>query len=87
MAGTRIGEVTHYFDKISVAVLDLADTIQVGDKVHFLGHSTDFHQEIKSLQIEHQAVEKADPGQDVALKVEHRVRPKDVVYKITEEEM
>jgi len=86
MSGKRIGQVTHYFDRISVAVLELTDKIQFGDMVHFLGHATDFKQEVKSLQIEHQNVDEAKPGQDVALKVTQKVHPKDAVFKITEDE-
>lgn len=86
MSGVRIGEVTHYFDKISVAVLALTDTIRVGDTVHILGHSTDFQQEVASLQIEHQPVSEAGPGQEAAMHVKQRVHPHDKVFKITGEE-
>lgn len=86
MSGKRIGKVTHFFDRISVAVLELTDKIRVGDTLHFLGHATDFKQEVKSLQIEHQNVEEAAPGQDVALKVAQKVHPNDAVFKITGEE-
>lgn len=86
MSGTRIGTVTHYFDHISVAVLNLTDKLHVGDQVHFLGHSTDFKQEVSSLQIEHKPVTEAKPGEDVAVKVIQRVHPSDGVFKITGEE-
>ena len=86
MSGKRIGKVTHFFDHISVAVLELTDKIRVGDTLHFLGHATDFKQEVTSLQIEHQNVEEAKPGQDVALKVAQKVHPNDAVFKITGEE-
>lgn len=86
MSGIRIGKVTHFFDRISVAVLDLTDTIRAGDTIHFLGHSTDFKQEVTSLQIEHQAVSEAGPGQEVAMKVIQNVHPNDAVFKITGEE-
>jgi putative protease len=86
MSGIRIGKVTHFFDKINVAVLDLTDTLRVGDMVHFLGHSADFKQEVASLQIEHQAVTEAGPGQEVAMKVTQNVHPNDAVFKITGEE-
>jgi len=86
MSSIRIGEVTHYFNTIGVAVLALTDTIRVGDTVQILGHSTDFRQEVKSLQIEHQPVSEAGPGQDVAMKVERRVRAHDKVFKLTGEE-
>lgn len=49
MSENCVGKVTHYFDRISVAVLGLTDKLRVGDMVHFLGHSTDFKQEVSSL--------------------------------------
>jgi putative protease len=82
MEGTRIGEVTHYFGNISVAVISLTGTIQVGDMVHLLGPTTDFRQEVKSLQIEHEQVEQVGEGQEVAMKVARRVRPRDKVFKL-----
>ena len=85
MSGIRIGQVTHFFDRISVAVLVLVETIRMGDTIHFLGHSSDFTQEIKSLQIEHQPVEEAGAGQEVAIKVDRPVRPGTSVFKITVE--
>ena len=84
MNGVYIGEVTHYYNKISVAVLDLVEPIRVGDVVRIMGHTSDFQQRVRSLQIEHQAVEEAEPGQDVAIKVDERVRHDDKVYKIEE---
>jgi hypothetical protein len=82
VAGKRIGKVTHYFDQIGVAVLALTDRVRVGDSLHFLGHGTDFIQVVASMQIEHKSVEAASPGDDVALKVEQRVRPNDAVFKV-----
>jgi translation elongation factor EF-1alpha len=85
MSGTQIATVTHFFDHVSVAVLSLTETIRVGDTVHFLGHSTDFKQQVTSLQIEHNEVNEAKPGDDVAMKVDQRVHPNDKVYKLTDE--
>jgi hypothetical protein len=84
MSDNPIGKVTHYFDRIGVAVLQLTDTIRVGDMLHFLGHSTDFKQKVDSLQIEHKNVAEGKPGQDVALKVSEKVHPNDKVLKVTE---
>lgn len=86
MAGIRVGKVTHFFDRISVAVLSLENTIQIGDTVHFLGRATDFKQKVESLQIEHQAVQQAGPGQEVAIKVIQKVHPNDSVFKLIGEE-
>jgi hypothetical protein len=82
MSGKRVGKVTHFFDHLSVAVLELTDTIRIGDTLHFLGHSTDFKQQITSLQIEHKAVDTAKPGADVALKVDQHVHPNDAIFKV-----
>jgi hypothetical protein len=85
MSGTQIGQVTHYFDHINVAVLSLKESIKVGDSVHILGHATDFKQEITSLQIEHKEVTEAKAGADVAMKVLQRVHPGDKVFKLIDE--
>ena len=86
MSGTLIGTVTHYYDRISVAVISLQGTIKVGDTVHIFGRFTDFQQEVQSMQIEHQPIHQAQHGQEVALKVIRRVRPRDKVYIIEGEE-
>ena len=84
MSDIPIGRVTHYFDHIGVAVLELTDALRVGDTIHFLGHSTDFTQKVDSLQIEHKSVADAKPGQDVALKVAQKVHPGDKALRVTE---
>lgn len=81
----EIGRVTHYFNKIHVAVLTVEDELRVGDTIHILGHTTDFTQKITSLQIEHKNVDSVKPGDDFALKVIEPVRDNDVVFKVAEE--
>jgi putative protease len=80
--GAKIGTVTHFFGKIQVAVLDLSAELKVGDQVHFHGSSTDFTQEVTSMQIEHENIDTAGPGSEVALKVKDRVRVGDEVLKV-----
>jgi putative protease len=84
--GERIGEVTHYFGKINVAVLRLTSDLKIGDTVHFLGRNTDFPQEIASMQIEHEAVAEAKAGEEVAVKVTQRVRRGDSIFRLEESE-
>ena len=86
MSGIRVGEVTHFYDRLGVAVLKLREPICIGDTLHLLGHHTDFQQKVESLQIEHQPVTEASPGQDVALKVTQTVHPGDSVFKVSGEE-
>ena len=77
----QVGKVTHYFAKIGVAVIEVAKGgIKVGDEIHIKGHSSDFKQRISSMQIEHEDVEMAEPGQSIGLKVEQPVRANDLVY-------
>lgn len=85
MSGNQIGQITHYFDLISVAALTLTESLHVGDTIHILGHSTDFKQEVTSLQIEHESVDEAKAGDDVAMKVIQKVHAHDKVFKITDE--
>ncbi len=85
MSGVRVGTVTHYFDHLTVAVLQLSEGIRVGETLHFLGHATDFKQKIASIQIEHKPVNEAKPGEDVALKVDQKVRPNDAVFRVEAE--
>ncbi|HUI88561.1 MAG TPA: hypothetical protein VLX61_07520 [Anaerolineales bacterium] len=85
MAGKQIGQITHYFDHISVAVVQLTQSLHVGDTIHILGHSTDFKQDVTSLQIEHRSIDEAEPGDDVALQVIQAVHPNDKVFKLTDE--
>ncbi|MBI4452117.1 hypothetical protein HY637_01690 [Candidatus Woesearchaeota archaeon] len=78
----KVGRVTHYFPKISVAVVEVTDgSIKVGDSVHIKGHTTDFMQRISSMQVEHDKIEIAEPGISIGMKVDEPVREHDLVYK------
>ncbi|MHC1599373.1 MAG: translation elongation factor-like protein [Candidatus Methanospirareceae archaeon] len=78
-----IGKITHYFSKISVAVVELSDDITVGEKISVEGATTSFEQVIDSMEIDNKKVETATAGQSIGLKVKERVRLHDSVYKIT----
>jgi len=81
-----VGQITHYFAHLHVAVLKLEAPIRLGDWLHITGHTTDFVQPVVSLQIDHYPVSEAASGQEVALKVADRVRAHDAVYRITQAE-
>ncbi|MFN3550562.1 MAG: translation elongation factor-like protein [Endomicrobiia bacterium] len=80
----KIGVVEDYFVKVSVIAVKLEDELKIGDKIHIKGHTTDFIQEVDSIQIEHQKVFSANKGDSVGIKVKERCRKGDVVYKIVE---
>ncbi|MBX5328811.1 MAG: translation elongation factor-like protein [Candidatus Bathyarchaeota archaeon] len=77
----EVGRVTHFFPKISVAVIELTKPLSVGDTILIKGPTTDFEQVVESMQIEHKNVQQAKAGQSIGLKVAERVREKDMVYK------
>ena len=83
MAEIRIGEVTHFYTHLSVAVLKLTGEIKVGDLVCLRGHTTEYAQRVKSLEIEHHPIQSANAGMEVALKVLQPVRAGDVVTVVT----
>ncbi len=86
MSARPIGHVTHYYDHLHVAVLQLDEAVRVGDWLHIVGHMTDFPQPVVSLQVNHQPVLEAGPGQQVALHVVDRVREHDAVFRVTAED-
>jgi putative protease len=79
-----VGKVTHYFPKISVAVVEVEDEIKLGDKISIEGKTTNFEQIVESMQIEHKPIEVARRGEIIGLKVKDRVRENDFIYKIIE---
>ena len=83
----KVGEVFHFYGKIGVAAIRLTDDgIAIGDTVQIQGPSTNLEQTVETLQIEHADVPRADPGQEVGMKVRDRVREKDFVYKLLQME-
>jgi putative protease len=86
MEEKKVGFVSNYFGKISVAAVEITDgTISVGDTLHFLGHTTDCEFRVGSMQIEHKSVSEAKKGDSVGIKVSEKVRENDKVYKIITE--
>lgn len=77
-----VGKISHYFSKIGVAVIDLTDTLEVGDEISIEGVITNLRQRIESIEVEHKKIDKAKAGDSIGLKVMDKVREKDNVYKI-----
>jgi len=80
--GELIGEITHYFGNIGVAVIKLSDTLKVGDTIRITGGETDFTQAVDSMEVEHQKVEIAKKGDSIGLKVSEKVREGYKAYKL-----
>ena len=78
----EVGRVTHFYPKISVAIVELKASLSIGDKILIKGATTNFEQIVESMQIEHKNIERAEAGQIIGLKVKERVRENDKVYRI-----
>ena len=83
----EVGVVTHYWSHIGVAGVHLSEPIDVGDHIHVLGHTTDFEQDLGSMQVEHHDIRHANPGDDVGMRVADYAREHDHVYKFVEEDI
>jgi len=83
MSDFKVGKVTHYYDKIGVAVIELSAPLSVGDKIKFVRGGEDlFKQEISSIQIEHEKKDSAKKGDVIGLKTDGEVKEEADVYKI-----
>lgn len=81
MEKKAIGKITHFFDKISVAVMQLDKALKVGDKIQIGDGEESFEQKVKSMQVDHNSVEKAKKGQEVGMKVDQNVKENWKIYK------
>lgn len=87
MAKELVGEVAHFFGKINVAALKLSAPLKVGDRISVEAKdgTAVLEQPVGSMQVNHQPVESAAAGDDVAIKTEGQVHSGNLVYKVTEE--
>ncbi len=78
-----IGKVNHFFNKISVAIIEITDDeLNIGDTIHIKGHTADYNQAITSMQVERAPVQKAKVGDQVGVKVDAPVHQHDQVFKV-----
>ena len=82
MTDTKVGTITHFYDKIGVAVINVLSPLKIGDRIKISGHDKEFEQEITSMQVEHQNIQAAKKGNDVGIKMDQPVKDGDEVYKV-----
>jgi len=83
MPEEEVGKVTDFFAHPVVAGITLSAPLNVGDKIHIKGHTTDLELDVDSMQINNANVEAAKSGDAIGIKVGERVRRGDIVYKVT----
>lgn len=79
---TKVGKISHYFNKIGVAVVEVLKSIKAGDQIKISGHDKEFNQVISSMQVDNKPLEKAKKGDSIGLKVDQEVKDGDLVYKV-----
>ena len=80
-----IGEITHFFPRIQVCVLNVsANGIKVGDLIVIAGKERRFTQKVASLQIESVDVQAARRGDLVGLKLDKPAAVGDKIFKGSE---
>jgi putative protease len=85
MAEEEVGVVEKFFAKPSVAAIKVTKgTIKRGDTLMYKGHTTEFTEEVKSMELDNQAIEEANVGDLIGIQVKERVRENDLVYKVVD---
>ena len=78
-----IGTVTHYYSHLGVAVVQInKGVLNTGETIHIKGNTTDFTQQVASMEYEHRHIDGASAGQSVGLKVIDHAREHDIVYLV-----
>jgi len=74
MAEKEVGKVIHWYDKIGVAVVKLADALKVGDKIKVRKGDSEFEESVSSMQVDHKDVNTAKAGDEVAIKLSQKTK-------------
>jgi len=82
MEEKQVGKVDHFFGNISVGMIKLTDSVKVGDTIRIKGTTSDFTQDISSMQIDRVPAQEAKAGDLISVKVAQKVRKDDAVYKV-----
>jgi len=79
----EIGTVGHYFNGLHVAAIHIEyGHMQVGDRLHIRGHTTDMEETILEMQVNNTEIRECGVGAYVGVPVHEKVREHDHVYII-----
>ena len=70
----EIGTVTHWYDKLGVAVVTLKAGLKKGDTVKIKRGENEFEDTVSSIQIDHADVDSAKKGDEAAIKLSKRAK-------------
>ena len=80
MSEKEVGVVSTYFNNVGVAAVKLSGNLKVGNKIHVKGHTTDFVQDVGSIQVGDKKMPAAKKGDHVGIKVDERARSNDKIF-------
>jgi len=78
----QVGVVSNYFANVKVAAVRLTGPLKIGDKVKIVGGGAEAEQVVKSMQIQHEKVEKAKKGDEIGVKFSKKVRKGYKVFRL-----
>ena len=81
MAEKVIGKITHYYDKIGVAVVKLSGSLAIGDKIKVVKGDNEFSDTVSSMQINQEHVKSAKSGEEVAILISQVAKEGSTVSK------
>jgi len=75
-----VGKVTHWYDKLGVAVIKLNKALKVGDQIKIKRGDFEFTDSVSSMQLDHKAINSGKKGDEVAVKVSKQAKEGAEVY-------
>lgn len=76
------GTVTHFLDKLDVAIIKLTTPLKNGDQIYLLAEGHLFLQEVAEMQIDRKNIAKAKTGSHIGMKVGQKAVLNSKIYKV-----
>jgi len=80
--GKLIGRISHFFDHLGVAVIEVSDKLRTGDTIRIIGGDTDFEMKVDSMEMDHERVREVSRGKSVGVKVPQKVHEGYKVFRL-----
>ena len=82
MAEKQVGTVTHWYDKLGVAVVSVIGKLSKGDAIKIKRGDNEFEDTVSSIQIDHKDVDSAKKGDNAALKLSQPTKEGAAVFLV-----
>ena len=79
----QIGTITHWYDRLGVAVVKLTGKLAKGDKIKVKKGNEEFEDAVVSMQLDHADVASAKRGDDAAIKLSQRAKEGASVFLVS----